>query len=358
MPSGDRYIGPNQPDITRSAESEAIYRTEWEAIIKDRWNHPSIVMWVPFNEGWGQFKTAEIASWTKGLDPSRLVNSVSGWADRKVSDVHDWHVYPGPGSPETEPTRAAVLGEYGGLGLPMEGHTWQAKDNWGYRSFTSREALTDAFVDLQRNLHPLIGSPGCSAAVYTQTTDVEIEVNGLMTYDREIVKMDLNRVRNANVALYGSPPRIDTLVSTSEGQKHQWRYTTTRPDDQWSSTEFSDTSWSNGPGGFGTANTPGIALGTTWSTPDIWMRRSFQLSTLPKRELYLRIHHDEDAEVYINGVVAAKVRGFTTGYTLVRMSPEAKAALKTGQNLIAVHCHQTGGGQYIDVGIQELVPTK
>lgn len=358
MPSGDRYIGPNQPDINRTAESEEIYRTEWKEIISERINHPSIVMWVPFNEGWGQFKTDEIATWTKSLDPSRLVNSVSGWADRKTGDVHDWHVYPGPGTPDPEAKRAAVLGEYGGLGLPMEGHTWQAKDNWGYRSFTTREALTDAYVDLQKNLLPLIGTPGCSAAVYTQTTDVEIEVNGLMTYDREITKMEPHRVRNANLALYGQPPRLVTVLSTSESEKQAWRYTTSRPSDDWMSVTFADSSWTEGSGGFGTAGTPGIHLGTDWSTRDIWLRRSFRLSSAPNGELFLRIHHDEDAEIYLNGVLAARVRGYTTGYTLSSVSKEAKAALKSGDNTIAVHCHQTGGGQYIDVGLQEAVLVK
>src|ERR1041385_5493429 len=225
MPSGDRYIGTRDPDITRSAESEKIYRDELKALIDGRRSHPCIVMWVPFNEGWGQFKTSEIVDWIKGYDPSRLVDNTSGWADRGVGDVFDWHVYPGPGSPKPEATRAAVLGEYGGLGLPLEGHTWQSKNNWGYRSFTSRDALTEAFLELQRNLHPLIGEPGCSAAVYTQTTDVEVEVNGLMTYDREIIKMDPERVRAANLALFGPPPSFQTLVPTSEKQGLAWSYT-------------------------------------------------------------------------------------------------------------------------------------
>ncbi len=202
MPSGDAYIRPNQPDITRVAQSAYHYERELKELIDNRYNHPSIVMWVPFNEGWGQFDTGRLARWIGKYDPSRLVDSASGWADRGVGDVYDIHAYPGPRAPAIEPYRAIVLGEFGGLGLPLKGHTWQSEDNWGYRSFEDAQALTDAYLDLLEKLKPLIADRGLAAAVYTQTTDVEIEVNGLMTYDREIIKMDPAKVRQANEQLY------------------------------------------------------------------------------------------------------------------------------------------------------------
>ena len=198
MPSGDKYIHGNMPDITRTPESAAEFEAELTAMVKGRENHPCIVMWVPFNEGWGQWDTARVVDLIKKLDPSRLVDDASGWTDRGVGDVMDMHEYPGPGAPEPEQNRAIVLGEFGGLGLPVAGHTWQEQKNWGYRSFTNAVALTDAYVGLIQKLFPLISEKGLSAAVYTQTTDVEIEVNGLMTYDREVVKMNLDRVMNAN----------------------------------------------------------------------------------------------------------------------------------------------------------------
>src|SRR5205823_2513181 len=141
-----------------------------------RGNHPSIVMWVPYNEGWGQWDTARIVEMIKKLDPTRLVNNSSGWTDRGVGDVNDVHHYPGPGAPKPEEKRAGVLGEFGGLGLPVRSHTWQGEKNWGYRSFTNSAALTSAYVDLLGKLYPLIDAEGLAAAVYTQTTDVEIEV--------------------------------------------------------------------------------------------------------------------------------------------------------------------------------------
>ncbi len=198
MPSGDKYIGRNDPDITRTPESAKEFEQELTALVEGRGNHPCIVMWVPYNEGWGQWDTPRIVELSKKLDPSRLVDNASGWTDRRVGDVHDMHRYPGPGSPDPEPNRAVVLGEFGGLGLPFRGHTWQAEKNWGYKSFTDTNTLTTAYVELLAKLFPLVDEKGLSAAVYTQTTDVEVEVNGLMTYDRELVKMDPKKVAAAN----------------------------------------------------------------------------------------------------------------------------------------------------------------
>ncbi len=214
MPSGDRYIGRNDRDIVRTEASAQQFETELTRIIEAFGNHPSIVMWVPFNEGWGQFDTPRIVDLIRKIDPTRLVNNASGWTDRGVGDVLDIHSYPGPAVPRIEEDRAVVLGEFGGLGLPIAGHTWQAERNWGYRSYTTADELTDAYLALIRKLHPMTGAQGLAAAVYTQTTDVEIEVNGLMTYDRAMIKMDAERVAAANTSLYTPPePR------RAEGEK-------------------------------------------------------------------------------------------------------------------------------------------
>ena len=197
MPSGDRYIGRRDPDLVRSDESARQFELELKRIIEGLGNHPSVVMWVAFNEGWGQYDTKGIVELIRRYDSTRLVNNASGWADRGVGDVHDIHSYPGPAAPPNELNRAVVLGEFGGLGLPVKGHTWQDEKNWGYRNFKTNQELTDAYLGLLRNLQPLIEA-GLSAAVYTQTTDVEIEVNGLMTYDRAMVKMDAKRIADAN----------------------------------------------------------------------------------------------------------------------------------------------------------------
>ena len=208
MQSGDKsaeWRGPSGVDgkeMKRTPESIEIYERELRALIDCRYNHPSIVVWVPFNEGWGQFDTVRILNLTKQLDPTRLVDGASGGNHFPAGDILDHHQYPGPGAPPAVSDRAMVLGEFGGLGLPIKGHTWQEKKNWGYRSFKTSEELTDNYVALLKMLHPMIEDAGLSAAIYTQTTDVEVEVNGLMTYDRALVKMDANVVAAANKAVY------------------------------------------------------------------------------------------------------------------------------------------------------------
>jgi hypothetical protein len=354
MPSGDKYIGGDDPDITRSPESARQFEAELKAMVETFYNHPSIVMWVPYNEGWGQWDTPRIVDLIKTLDPTRLVDNASGWTDREVGDVHDIHRYPGPAAPLVEEDRAAVLGEFGGLGLPVRGHTWQDEKNWGYRSFDTREKLTDAYVALIHSLRSLIGG-GLAAAVYTQTTDVEIEVNGLITYDRAMIKMDVEQVRAANEKLYQPPPIVKTIVPTSQSQGQIWRYTMDKPAAGWQNPDFDDSGWKIGRGGFGTEGTPGTVVRTQWNTSDIWIRRSFDLTGKSFTKPYLSIHHDEDAKVYLNGTLIAEFKDYTTGYDQLPLDPKAGAALRPGLNHLTVHCHQTGGGQYIDVGLVEVI---
>jgi hypothetical protein len=365
MPSGDRHAAwdpfgkHDNTETTRSPESSENFNREWKSIIDALRNHPSIVMWVPFNEGWGQANTVAVTKWTKEYDPTRLVNCASGGNDFPVGDVIDVHRYPGPFAPVPTADRAAVLGEFGGLGLPLEGHTWLAKGNWGYRSFSSRKDLTAAYLGLLTRLRPLIQSPGLSAAIYTQTTDVEIEVNGLLTYDRAIVKMPAETIAAANRKLYLPLPKITTLVPTSEHTTQNWRFTTDKPAEGWQVCDFDDSAWKTGRGGFGEPSTPGSVVKTSWKTNDIWLRRTFELGNELPRAVHLRLHHDEDAEVYLNGVLAVKVTGYTTDYGLLAIRAEAQRVLRSGQNVLAVHCRQTGGGQYIDVGlvdVRELSP--
>lgn len=346
MPSGEAQ---------RTAESKVNYRRELQAMIDALHNFPCIVMWVPFNEGWGQHDTPDVVRWIEQYDPTRPVNESSGWTDEGSGTVSDMHNYPGPGMRPVEDQRVVVLGEFGGLGMPVPGHTWQAEKNWGYVSFKTPEQLTDAYVDLLTRMRPLIGQ-GLSAAVYTQTTDVEIEVNGLMTYDRAVNKIDVSRAAEAARRLYLPPPKVQLLAPTSERERQVWRYTMQQPAGDWHQSEFVDDAWTAGPGGFGTKGTPGAIIGTKWDTPDIWLRRTFQVDSLPADgQVSLAIHHDEDAEVYINGQLVATLKGYKTGYAALPLGPDATQALRVGENTLAIHCHQTTGGQYIDAGLLLLV---
>ncbi len=184
-------------EVERSEASAANYRKEWKEIIDALYSYPCIGMWIPFNEAWGQFDTKEIAAWTKAYDPSRLVNPASGGNHYLCGDVLDLHHYPGPRLYLYDPLRPTVLGEYGGIGFAMPGHLWFPDRNWGYVQFNTSEEVTAQYEAYAEQLLQLIRR-GFSAAVYTQTTDVEGEVNGLITYDRKVVKIDEPRVQAIN----------------------------------------------------------------------------------------------------------------------------------------------------------------
>lgn len=363
MPSGDknatwRPTGEHDgTELTRSKESADNFRHEWQAIIDDLKFFPSIVVWVPFNEAWGQFNTVDVTNWTVKYDPTRVVNCASGGNDFPVGHIYDIHRYPGPTMPALKSDRAAVLGEFGGLGLPLEGHTWQGKNNWGYRSYETKQALNDAYEIAIRRLRPLIAE-GMAAAVYTQTTDVEIEVNGFLTYDREVLKFDEQRVIDLHKKLFGPPLRETVVVPTSQKEAQTWRYTLDKPADGWQQPDFADSSWKEGPGGFGESSTPGSKVRTNWKTPEIWLRRTIELPSGNLEGLALSIHHDEDAEVYLNGVQVFAGRGYLTDYMTVPLDDKAIAAVKPGKNVISVHCKQTGGGQYIDVGLVKVAESR
>jgi hypothetical protein len=364
MPSGDKHArwdplgSHNGTEMKRSEESAKNYDAEWKAIIDDLRNHPCIVMWVPFNEGWGQSDTVRITEWTKKYDPTRLVNCASGGNDFPVGDVYDIHRYPGPAAPKPDGQRAIVLGEYGGLGLPLEGHTWLDKGNWGYRTFQSKDELQGAYLRLIDQLRPLVGK-GLAAAIYTQTTDVEVEVNGLMTYDRQVLKFDADKLAAAHKKLYLPPPKITVVVPTSQQEVQTWQYTTAKPADGWEQAAFDDSAWKAAPGGFGEKSTPGSVVRTEWKTPDIWLRRTVEIPAEKFNSLGIAIHYDEESEIYLNGILIGKTVGYTTDYTTISIDDDvlkkALAASKNGKHTLAVHCRQTGGGQYIDVGLVEIV---
>ena len=203
MPSGDlgnrwephKYNGGT--DKERTQESIDNFYREWKEIMDLCISNPSVVVWVPFNEGWGQFDTEKTADRTKAYDPSRIVNPASGGNHRPCGDLIDLHNYPGPRMFLFDAERVNVLGEYGGIGLALENHLWWDKRNWGYVQFKNETEVTAEYVKYAKELQGMV-KRGFSAAVYTQTTDVEGEVNGLMTYDRRKVKINEAEVRKAN----------------------------------------------------------------------------------------------------------------------------------------------------------------
>jgi beta-galactosidase/beta-glucuronidase len=214
MPSGDQ--GPewqmesyfNGREAQRSPESEENFKKEWNDIIDLLISSPSVVVWVPFNEAWGQFNTIQLSQWTKSYDPSRLVNPASGGNYYAVGDILDVHNYPEPRLKMYDPQRVCVLGEYGGIGLAMPGHLWHSERNWGYVQYKTVQEATDAYIAYAEKLKELV-IKGFSAAIYTQTTDVEAEVNGIMTYDRALIKLEVDRIRKINLEVCKSLEQIE-----------------------------------------------------------------------------------------------------------------------------------------------------
>ncbi|HWD21214.1 MAG TPA: glycoside hydrolase family 2 TIM barrel-domain containing protein [Verrucomicrobiae bacterium] len=339
MPSGNNT----------TPEGRSQFEVELRRMIEGRRNHPSIIVWILFNEGWGQYDTERLAGWIKAFDPARLVDDASGWTDKRAGDIIDIHSYPGPEAPPPEADRAASLGEFGGLGLGVTNHMWST-NSWGYRPMHDLKALNDEGGSLLSRLHVLRDSFGLSAAIYTQVTDVETECNGLLTYDRAVAKLDPQIARAAvNVAVNQKPFRV--LAPNALYGRVQWKYTVSQPDDHWSEPDFDDSGWKQGVAGFGTKGTPGAIVNTTWDTSDIWLRREFVLATTNFYDAVLQLHHDEDVQIFLNGVPAFSQEGFLTFYDEVKIAPAALAALKVGVNAMAVHCHQSSGGQYVDVGL-------
>jgi beta-galactosidase/beta-glucuronidase len=356
MPSGD-VIG--EWGTERSEESAKQFELELGRMLDSLNNHPSIVAWVIFNEGWGQYDTERLVEWTKKRDRTRLVIGASGFVDKGVGDIHSVHGYPGPAGAPAEKGRALVLGEFGGLGLPMPGHTWQEKKSWGYRGFKDVGALTSAYEALLTELKPYI-SRGLSAAIYTQITDVENEVNGLMTYDRAVVKMGMSRPAEAAKALYEISPdsfRFKAIVPTSQKEPQQWRYTTDEPGEGWAELDFDDSSWRQGAAGFGDPAVVGAVVRTKWTGKDIRLRNKFTLSDKDISNPYLIVYHDfeQKTEVYLNGELIAEGPEHQFAYTLFRLEDKAKAMLRKGENVLAVHGKRPGRRQYIDVGLLDLI---
>ena len=350
MPSGDS---------PRSDEGKENFRNELKRMIDALHSFPCIVMWVPFNEGWGQFDTPEIVEWIQQYDPTRPVNEASGWKDCGSGDISDNHTSPMKGALGAMRNRAHVLGEFGALSRLIEGHIWEDDRSWG-QMYQSEKELTDAFVEQLGQLR-LLNAMGLSGAVYIQTSDVEREVNGLMTYDRQLAKMDLERSAEAARKIH-LPPRVTTLIPTSQRQAQMWRYTTTKPSKDWVAPAFDDSSWSSGPGAFGAKGTPNAVIGTIWNSSNIWLRRTITLDEIPRdADLRLVVYHDNDAEVYVNGTLIKRLRRYMNGYGVMPLSSDVLKAFKSGSNTLAVHCRQTGGDQGIDVGmvlIQRDSPTE
>ena len=352
MPSGNSYGGVGL-DQTQ-------FKKEMTAMIQNLYNSPSIIMWIIFNESQGRHDVETLVRYVKSLDSSRLVNQDSqyGVHSTYVGDVWDIHHYPNPACVVC-PNKSLVnvCGEYGGLKYKENGHTWGTGD-WGYATMNSRKELMDTYEQYVSELIKYRDCFGLGGAVYTQITDVEIEINGLITYDRIVQKVDFERMAQINNRLTQGTLKKDTIIAIATEGGEMWKMTTTAPAEGWNTTSFDDSKWSTKKSGFGTVGTPNSKIGTTWNTSDIWIRKTFRLDGANRAladSLVMLINHDEDCEIYINGRLMASFEGHDNNYSVVDFTAAVKNELVyDADNLIAIHCHQTTGGQYIDAGIYLL----
>lgn len=347
-------LAENPKDGTWPDKDHEQFVTEYKRMVDHLRDVPCIAVWSPFNEAWGQHRTMEIGKMAMAYDKTRPVNIASGGNFWPVGDIADEHAYPNPAFPLDDKRfdgYVKVVGEFGGHGMPIEGHLWNKNSpNWGYGGLPKDlgewknryQHSVEMLADLRKR--------GICAGIYTQTTDVEVEINGLRTYDR-INKVDPAWLRPISEMLLKTPDvvKLIEVVPTSETAGQPARYTTEAPTDGWEKPDFDASSWKLGMGGFGAGIGDDSKIGTAWSSSDIWLRREVEIAELPTGRLLLRLFHDEDAEVFLNGEQLTAVKGFTTGYVEFPISNPSQ--LKIGTNIIAVHCHQTLGGQFIDLGI-------
>jgi hypothetical protein len=259
-----------------------------------------------------------------------------------------------------------------GYGLPLDNRQTYTKLDWILWTATLTQQRADfetlvdpvfRFLNETRDRSPMTDWYQTKTAKKVGFTARPV-VGGVfaqMLYDKTVWRKYARRdkTKAANWAQIPRPPATRTIAPTArEDANIEWRYTTQKPADDWFRAEFDAGAWNSGKAGFGTRGTPGAVVRTEWNTPDIWLRREFTLPEGQWKDLQLQMHHDEDAEVYVNGVSAASISGYTTDYEEVPLTDPGRRALRPGRNVVAVHCHQTGGGQYIDLGLVDVETAK
>ncbi len=366
-------------------ENYANYLNEWTEVLQRDRNHPAIIGWCPFNESAGNAGEIQQLVWreTKAIDPTRPVLETSGWTHTlphpEVRDEHDynqnpegfkqrWLDYFTSSAAIQVPSRYGVkagrdradrggpfmISEFGGIG-------WSTEGGWGYGA--GPKSLEEFYTRYAGLCAALLDNPDLFGFCYTQLTDVEQEKNGLYYYDRR-PKFDLKRLQAATARPAAYEKTGPTSAPPQAGAIHDWkvrvgaaadgdlaepyRFTTNTPAANWLDKSFDDAAWKSGLAPFGNA-LPGIR--TPWNTSDIWLRQTFGSSGADLKAAALVINYDEDAEVYVNGQLIWKQSGYLSNYDAFAVTEALKKAIKPGNNTLAVHTHQTSGGQFIDLAL-------
>jgi hypothetical protein len=367
------------------ATNYASFINEWTEVLQRDRNHPAIIGWCPFNETGREAGELQNIIWheTKAIDPTRPVLESSGWshtiAQPEVMDDHDynqapanfkqrWEEFFAGGTPVEVPSRYSakaapastdkgvpfMVSEFGGIG-------WATEGGWGYGN--GPKSLDEFYARYDGLVSALLDNPNLFGFCYTQLTDVEQEHNGLYYYDRR-PKFDLKKLHDITARPAAYEKNGPTASQAGAVAAHNWKvlvgaaadgdlakeyhFTTNTPAESWRTENFDDRSWASGLAPFGNA-LPNVR--TSWTTGDIWLRQNFIFDGGDIKTAALVIWHDEDTEVYVNGQQIWKRGGFTTTYDTFAVTEKLKQALKKGSNTLAVHTHQTVGGQYIDLAL-------
>lgn len=350
--------------------------SEWGEVVRRDRNHPSLIGWCPFNETPPEAVPLQnaVVNLTRQLDPARPVIDTSGWThglpDHEIMDAHDY---------EQDPARfrrrwtqdylnqvqlPQRYGGGGGLAIPFfvseyGGIGWDTGDGWGYGN--APKTLDELYARHQGLTDALLDNPMMFGFCYTQLTDVEQERNGIYTYDRK-PKFDIGLIRanNQRPAAYESRPPLSVsrpltwtvvLGSAVDERPANWRYTELRPAGDWMTPGYDDTAWAVGCAGFG--DKPGAVIRTPWKTADIWLRTVCRGDVQAADRALLVTHYDNAAQVYVNGhlIWSAPDGAWNDRYEGFDVTDALKAAWTAGDNTVAVHVHQDGGGQYIDLAL-------
>ena len=377
----DFVCGPRGRKYDQLTDDEAAeWRREQQAMVDWLHDHPSIVMWVVFNESWNQHRTEGQTAWAMRYDPTRLVSVASGWDDvpglSDVRDIHDYTTHPSIPLPATEPKRAVVLGECGGFNCIVTDHNWHgeaqpaATDNDVWVQDIKRprydmgDPLAEHYAALVEDLR-LLQTEGLCGAVYTQLTDMKREQNGYLTFDRRVSKIEPARLRAIHERLFASRPRLHSLLGRADDKPAEWRYATDTPEGEWTTLGYDDTSWRQGHSPFGVADDSQPKPGTLLDSERFCLRKPFDLHHVPT-SVAVRVRMAGQlrgqlnlSTIHLNGHVVAidNTRHIQAGdrVSLFHLHPEQLRLLSKGGNVFAVEVKRGGGAPFrIDVDLLQV----
>jgi hypothetical protein len=349
----------------------AAWEAEWEKIMDQLYNHPSIVQWIVFNESWVQYDTERLTSWTQRKDPSRLVTNASGWIDRNVGNIRDFHdytLYPSVAWVPKYYDRAMVIGEGGGFDLPIKGHLWFPEQTMPDKidragdlvreTYNSASVLEERYTEWIDNV-TLLKKYGLDAMVYTQISDVEIELNGWLTYDRKVSKILEERLAKIHSKLFSTPMKGKIILPLSLNTPQEWQYSYSQPVEDWFKKGNSG-KWNTGKAPFGRSMVTVPEVNTKWENETLFLQKDVNIKTLPSRAGVI-VYSSGLTNIYINGEFAMQINNLRRQdlelkVSEVILSAKAVSLLKKGTNHIAIKAEFTSAEQqfnYFDIGLVE-----